>query len=229
MNAQLLKVWSLAKNVPAVVYIVIAVVGTTMGLFQLNNAYQRAQGALTEQLKRVKFVSDSTAKALTVKNAGLDSLVTVFAAKVASNQAAKHASDVQAFHLKTARDSLAQAITDSLATIGELRARASRMVAASDSAEAAHLKERQTADSALNAARTATIFAVDSVRATAAAALAAAIGRANAAERITQSRTTGLRAALLARCGFGGGSGVVWSGGRALAGPTVTLGCRVLP
>lgn len=217
------------RQVPVVVYLVVGGVALASGWLAIDRAFQRQQGRFDEQMKTVRAASDSSVKVLTDRNATLDSLVAISDAAAARNQAAKHASDVQAGHLKTARDSLAQVVADSLATIEELRARAARMIAASDATEAARKVERQTADSAAREAKRSLIFAVDSVRAAAGTALDAMRHRAELAERLTKVRSTGLRAALLSRCGVIGGVGGVQSGGRLYAGPAVTVGCRLLP
>lgn len=226
MTARLL---ALLKQLPITAYLVIAGFAAAGGWLALNNAHQRQLGALAVQLKTVRAAADSATAVLTRRNLELDGMVAAADLKAARNQAAKHASDVQAAHLKTARDSLAQAVADSLATLEQLRARAARMIAASDAAELAHAVERLTADSALKASRRALTFAVDSVRAAGKTALDAMRTRAETAERAGVGRAKGWRAALLGRCGVIVGVGGVRSGNQVYAGPAVTLGCRAFP
>lgn len=226
MKAQLSQFF---RQLPVTVYLVVGAVAAAGGWLAINNAHQRELGALEVTQHAKLAAADSALKVLTRKNEGLDSLVATFSAAAAKYQAGKHASDVQAGKLRSARDSLAEAIADSLATIETLRARATRLIIASDSAEIAHGKERQSADSALKAAKRSLTFAVDSVRAASQTALDRMRERAETAERVTKARATGWRAALLGRCGLNVGGGVVTSGGRGYAGAGATLGCKVFP
>jgi len=216
---------ALLRRLPLVVYLVAGAVVLAGGWLALNNAHQRELGALEATQKVKQAAADSAVQALARRNQRLDSMVRDAAAVAARAQAAKHASDVQSAKLQTARDSLAQAIADSLATIEQLRARAERMIAASDSAEQAHALERVRADSSLKATKRALTFAVDSVRAAGQHALDRMRERAEAAEKLQAVA----RAGWLSRCGVIGGYGGVLAGGAVKTGPTVSLGCRLFP
>lgn len=216
------------KGVPVTVYLVLSAIAVAGGWLALNNAHQREVGALKATMQAKQAASDSAAKVLIQRNAQLDSLVSRFTVKVAQVTAAKASTDAATTKLKSARDSLAQAVADSLATIQELRDRGARLIAASDSAEKAHAVERAKADAALMAAKQATAFAVDSVKQASLGALNAAIARAVSAERLAKVQT-GLRARLVSRCGVIAGVGGVWAGGSVKAGPAVTVGCKLFP
>ncbi|MDP1859700.1 MAG: hypothetical protein Q8K82_13575 [Gemmatimonadaceae bacterium] len=213
------------NGLPLTVYLVVGLIVGGSGWLALDRAHQRKVGRIEAEQQVKQAASDSAVKALSRRNAALDALVATATATAAKYQAGKHASDVQAGKLKTARDSLAQAVADSLATIEQLRARGARMIAASDSAEKAHAEERVRADVALASARRAMTFAVDSVRAAGATALDAMRQRAEATERVQKVA----RAGLFSRCGVVGGYGGVLAGGKVLAGPAVTVGCKVFP
>jgi hypothetical protein len=213
------------KAVPLTVYLVVGCVAAGAGWLALDRAHQREIGRLEVEQKAKQAAADSAVAVLAWRNAALDGLVATATATAAKYQAGKHASDVQAGKLKTARDSLAQAVADSLATIESLRERATRMIAASDSAEKAHATERQQADVALKDAKRAMTFAVDSVRSAGKDALDRMRARAEAAERVQKVA----RAGLFSRCGVIGGYGGVLAGGEVLAGPTVAVGCKVFP
>ena len=225
----MMKIPAFLKGLPVTVYLVAGAVGVFAGALAINNAQQRAIGALDATMRDSQRASASTARILRERNKALDGKVAEFTARLATHATAKRATDAQTAQLRTARDSLAHVVADSLATIDALRDRAAQMIAASDAAEVARAKERAAAASALEQAQRTLIFAVDSVRTSAAEALAAAIHRAETAERAVKVRSTGLRARLLARCGLIGGYGGVLSGGAAHAGPAVTLGCRLVP
>jgi chromosome segregation ATPase len=217
------------RGLPLTVYLVVGVVAAAGGWLAINNAYQRQQGAFEEKLKVVRAASDSSMSILTKRNHALDALVADAVATAARYQASKHAADVQASKLKTARDSLAQAVADSLATIEDLRGKAARMIAASDLTEAARAVERVRADSTLKAQKKALTFSVDSVRAAGKDALDKMRTRAETAERAGVTVSKGWRAVLLGRCGVIAGVGGVRSGNQLYAGPGVMAGCKVFP
>lgn len=222
MKAQII---AFLKGLPTTASLVVGLVAAGAGWLALDRAHQREIGKLEAEQKVERAAADSVVAALARRNAALDALVATATATAAKYQAGKHASDVQAGKLKTARDSLAQAVADSLATLEQLRARGARLIAASDSAEKAHAEERVRADVALASARRAMTFAVDSVRAAGQTALEAMRRRAEAAERVQKVA----RAGLFSRCGVIGGYGGVLAGGEVLAGPAVTVGCKVFP
>lgn len=119
-------------------------------------------------------------------NARLGTLAIAAQGKAKAYEAAKVTDDTVAAHLASARDSLAKLIADSLATMAELRASGLRLIAASDSAERAHKIERQSADSALAAAKRTYTFAIDSVGKAANRAIQSAVKRATDAEGETK-------------------------------------------
>ncbi len=213
------------KGLPATVYLVVGLLGAGAGWLALDRAHQQEIGTLKATQKARQAAADTALKVLARRNAALDAQVAQATADAAKYQAGKHASDVQAGKLKTARDSLAQAVADSLATIEQLRARAARMIAASDSAERSHAEERARADVALASARRAMTFAVDSVRKAGQTALDKMRERAEAAERLQ----TVTRPRWWSRCGAGVGGGVVWDGQTVHAGPGVSVACKVFP
>ena len=136
--------------------------------------------------KADSLASLKAADSLATANKKLGSLVVTAQGKAKAFEAAKVTSDTIATHLASARDSLAKLIGDSLATMAELRASGRRLIAVIDSSEFAHTKERQSADSALQAAKTAYTFAVDSVGKAANRAIQAAVKRATDAEGETK-------------------------------------------
>ena len=210
------------KGVPLTVYAVIAAAGAFAGWLALDRAHQRELGKLEAEQKVKHAASDSATKVFTATITTLEGKVAVFGAALERNRAAKARTDVAAATLRSARDSLSEALQDSLATVEELRAKAARLIQASDSAEAAHQRERVSADSALASAKRATTFAVDSVKAASLGALNAAVARAGNAETRAAGRT-GWKAKILQRGGLNAGWGV-----RANQ-PDVMLGCRIAP
>jgi hypothetical protein len=174
-------------------YAILAALVVAAGSYLGWRAHERSVGALevrmaqadsahkVDSLASVRAI-DSLAKA----NLRLDSLVAGAEGKARTYRVATVTTDTARAHLASARDSLAQAIADSQATLAELRAAGERMIRASDSTEAAHAKERQDADDALAAAKRAYTFAVDSVRKDANRAIQAAVRRATDAETQTK-------------------------------------------
>lgn len=223
-----MNVKAMFRQVPTMAYLVVGLVAAGASWLALNNAHQREVGALAGKLKATQDASDSTAKALRKTITSLDGKVAEFRGRLAQYAVRQVRTDTATARLRTARDSLAQTVADSLATIQQLRDRATRLIAASDSAEDAHRRERLSADSALASAKRATSFAVDSVKKASLGALNAAIQRAVTAERLLHVKT-GWRARVLARCGATGGYGWVQAGSGIRAGPALILGCRGVP
>lgn len=232
------KILAFVTGLPMVVYLVFGGVLLAGGWLAVHDYGQRRAGA--ERVLRVQAEaaldtatrkSDSTiAAAATALHAAVTARERALA-QAARDRAVQVATDSVARLAAAERDAARRLLEDSLATVSQLRGQVTRLVVSGQTETAAHGVERTQLQRTIVDLR----VALDTSHVALGkqtGAIAAAIGRAEAAEKLAKlakARSKRALASLLARCGANAGYGSVLAGSRFYAGPALTAGCRVFP
>lgn len=223
------KAGAIAQATPVAVYVGAAVVA---GLV-LYGVHERSVGAARADTKAAQAIakaalaqSDSANKATARAVEAAEQARATARAVVAKEAAVKARSDSVARVASNERDAARRLLADSMATVQDLRGQVGRLLYVATADSIAHARELAAKDSTRQSLERA-LFADSVAIRGAQGAIAKAIARAEAAERLVKLAKP--RASLLSRCGASANYGAVWNGKSVATGPGIGIGCKLWP